>query len=968
MPMTSQLSLRMTAAVALSLLAFGAAAQNEQDENSNNSAIRLPNGTAITPTAAAGSRFQLLNPGLPSRPGFVAGQPVSTAISPDAKTLLVVTSGYNLNDLPNGNAIPSESNEYVFVFDISGGRPIQKQVLTIPNTFMGLAWNPSGNEFYVSGGVNDSVIVFTRSGANWQQAATIPLGHAQGIGLLSNAPAPFNAFAPTPEAAGIALDSTGRLLIVANLFNDSVSLISVATRTKVAELDLRPGALDPAKKGVPGGTYPFWVAIKGSAKAYVSSVRDREIVVVNLLGAQPTIAKRIPVQGQPNRMILNQSESRLFVALDNSDSVAIVNTDTDVAVESFSTLAPDSVYPPGLRHLRGANPNSLALSRDEQTLYVTNGGTNSVAVIDLSPRSGLRVTGLIPAGWYPHSVSVSRDGSWLYVVNGKTLPGPNPLAQNPHGGTDQNQYVLQLQKGGLLSMPTPNGNSLRDLTEQVANNNHFPGHDESDSESESVIARLRGRIQHVIYIVKENRTYDQVLGDLEKGNGDPRLAQFPKPISPNHHQLAGQFVTLDNYYDSGEVSGVGWNWSTAGRTTDYAEKTQPVNYAGRGLNYDWEGTNRGVNVGFGNLAQRIQANPATQLDPSKPADDILAGAADVSAPDGAGGEAGAGYIWDEALHAGLSVRNYGFYIDLFRYSVPANNPLFIPPVNDPFAQGIVQSYPTKASLRPVTDVYFRGYDNKYPDFYRFKEFEREFDGFVANKNLPNLMLVRLMHDHFGSFGSAQSGVNTPDLQMADNDYAVGLLIEKLSKSPYKGNTLVFITEDDSQDGPDHVDAHRSTGFVIGPYVKQGAVVSDYFTTVSMVRTIESVLGLSSNSIFTGLTQPMSSVFDLSKPDWNYTAIVPEILRGSQLPLPARTAQNGGAAFPKWASRFSKPTHPASYWERKLGDQHYEVEDQLDTNHFNRELWKGLMGSRPYPTKRDGRDLRANRESLLDRKD
>ena len=319
----------------------------------------------------------------------------------------------------------------------------------------------------------------------------------------------------------------------------------------------------------------------------------------------------------------------------------------------------------------------------------------------------------------------------------------------------------------------------------------------------------------MIYVVKENRTYDQIHGDLPRGNGDPSLAIL-SPYSPNHQALASQFVTLDNFHDSGETTNTGWNWTTAARATDFTEKTSPVNYAGRGLTYDWEGGNRNVNVSLPTVAERQAVNPAIVADP-----DLLPGSADVAAPDSNKGEAGTGYLWDAALRNGLTVRNYGFYVT----NLGSSNAMTPEVLANPFAAGVKQVVAAKQSLAPQTDVYFRGYDLNNADFYLFKEWEREFDQYAASGKLPNLSLVRLPHDHFGDFGTAKFGVNTVETQMADNDYAVGLLVEKVARSRFKDNTLVFVIEDDAQNGADHVDAHRSVAYVVGPYVKQGAVVS-----------------------------------------------------------------------------------------------------------------------------------------------
>ena len=270
-------------------------------------------------------------------------------------------------------------------------------------------------------------------------------------------------------------------------------------------------------------------------------------------------------------MILNRSGSRLYVACDNSDSVAIVDTESDRLISQFAVTAPKNVFL-NPRGFKGSNPNSLALSPDERTLYVTEGGTNALAIVKLDGDTG-RVAGLVPTGWYPNSVSVSRDGARLYIVNGKSPEGPSltgcGYTPSPAACQARNAFIFQRTKAGFLTLPAPSEKSLGALTEQVAQNDHFRAVGARD---QALMQFLRGKVHHLVYIIKENRSYDQVLGDLERGNGDPTLTSLPEPISPNHHDLARRFVTLDNFYASGEVSGDGWNWSTAGRATDSVEK------------------------------------------------------------------------------------------------------------------------------------------------------------------------------------------------------------------------------------------------------------------------------------------------------------------------------------------------------------------------------------------------------------
>ncbi|HLW81920.1 MAG TPA: bifunctional YncE family protein/alkaline phosphatase family protein [Candidatus Acidoferrales bacterium] len=917
----------------------------------------LPTGMTITPMAAPGAAYVALNPGLPDFPDYVAGQPQTTAMSPDGKTLLVLTSGYNRMDDVSGRRAKRDSNEYVFVFDISQDKPEKTQTLQVPNTFNAIAWNPNGNEFYVSGGVDDDVHVFAKQNGKWAESGPpIKLGHKKGLGIDEK-----------PMAAGVAVTADGKKLLVANFENDSMSVIDLATRTKTAELDLRPGG------GVAGGEFPFWIVTKGNDEAYVSSPRDRQIVVVNIAG-EPKVTGRIRVPGEPTKMILDRAQKWLYAALTTDDAVATINTGENVLTGAIGTTAPRPIFS-NPRGLMGSNPNSLALSPDEKWLYVTNGGANSVAVINnippvwkgLTPVAGPAdqigmqigaVRGLIPTGWYPSSVSVSADGKMLYVTDTKSVPGPNPegcrnTLSIARGSLDecygQNEYILQLNKGGFETIPTPGADELKSLTKQVAENDHYVS-DAQRAANEKMMAFLRQHIKHVIYIIKENRTYDQVLGDLPEGNGDPKLAVLGKAITPNHHQIAQQFVDLDNFYCSAEVSGDGWNWSTAARASEIVENEVPINYAGRGLTYDFEGEDRNINVGIAGAKARHADNPETPDDKN-----LLPGTNDVDAPDGPGGQAGTGYLWNAALRAHLTLRNYGFFLEGNRYSGKPGKPGLIPVIREPYKTKTRVAFPDKAALMKVTDPYFRGFDLKLPDYWRFNEWNREFQADVKSGKMPNLELVRLMRDHTGDFAEAIDGTGTVEAEVSDNDYAVGKLVEAVAHSPFANSTIVITVEDDAQNGPDHVDAHRSPALVAGAYVKQGAVVSTHYTTVNMLRTIEDILGMKPMGINDDVAKPMADMFTTEYKPWTYTATVPQVLYSTQLPVGKPPA---GAAL-------MKPRRDAAYWAAKTKGMDFTVEDHIDSAKFNRIMWRGLEGKNvPYPAKRSGRDLRKNRRELL----
>jgi hypothetical protein len=475
------------------------------------------------------------------------------------------------------------------------------------------------------------------------------------------------------------------------------------------------------------------------------------------------------------------------------------------------------------------------------------------------------------------------------------------------------------------------------------------------------MAAVRQGIQHVIFIIKENRTYDQILGDLKDasgnpiGNGDPALTEFGEAITPNHHGLARTFVTLDNFMDTAEVSYDGWAWSTSAQAPDVVEHQFPVAYAARGLSLDGGGMNRNVNVGL-LPPERQLADPFTSADP-----DVLPGHTDAAAPDGPNNEVNTGYLWNAALRAHLTVRNYGFSVDGTLYGTPV---LAIPVLRDPFSTNTTVAYAADVELAPFTDPFFRGFDNSLPDYWRYKEWARDFDARYADAHhagrsvgvLPSLTLVRFMHDHTGNYAVAIDGVNTPDLEVADNDYAVGLLVQKIANSPYANNTLIFAIEDDAQDGGDHVDSHRSTAYVAGAYVKQGAVVSTRYNTLDLLRTIEEVLGLPPMNLNDALARPMADIFNMTPSPWSFTAAPSAILYNTSLPLPPRRA---GLTVPK-------PAHNAKYWARVTKGMDFTTEDRLDPVNFNRILWKGMMGNKPYPAGLARIEPRQDREELLER--
>jgi DNA-binding beta-propeller fold protein YncE len=922
-------------------------------------------GKLITPRAAPSAVFQELNPRLEAAPERRIGWAGAVAVSPDGRLMAVLTSGFSPYYDASGRILEAAAKEFLFIYEVADGAPRQLQALPIANTFPSLVWGPGSDRIYVSAGKDDAVLEFARKGGAFQASRTFSLGHKDCLGVRPD-------MYCGPVAGGVAVSPDGARLLVANIQNDSVSLIDLERGAVLGEQDLRPGAISPQDRGKPGGAYPRAVTWTSNDRAFVASPRDREVISLGISGRSMSVTGRAAVPGQPAALIANRKGTRIFVAVDTTNTLSVIDAEAMRVIENVDTSAPRATYANEGR-LGGANANALALAPGGLELLVTNGGQNSLAVIRLSPQAadidapsapraaappssaGSSTVGLVPTGWYPTGVATSLDGGWWYVVNGKSLTGPNsdwcrtasPAPCPPGVIADRippfvkglaangvqsllalNRHVNQLEKGGLLALRAPSRAELVRLTAQTARNNRMDRPRE-DAQTASLFAFLHAHIKHVIYIMKENRTFDQVLGDLGRGNGDARLTLFPEAISPNHHALARRFVTIDNLLVSGEGSATGRNWTFAAQTPDFQEHEDPIElgaiYKGEtaGFNYD---TFRDVLTAYATGAERHKVDPGDADDP-----DILPGTGAVFAPDGPGGDAGRGYLWDSARRAGLSVRNY---LNFTRLSGP--------PAQDMRAEGLKAIPAYLESLAGVTDVY---YPYSAPDYWRAFEWIREFRQFERNGDLPSLETLWLPGDHLGPFYKGPDGVDTPDTQMADNDYAVGEIIETVAHSRYAGDTLVITIEDDASDGTDHVDSQRSVMLIAGPYVRHGTVLSKRYTTVNVVRTIEDILGMGPNGLNDGLSEPMSELFTRRLAPWTYQAIVPNVLRSTRLPLPPAAG----------AEHAVQPRHDAAYWQAAMAGQDFSAPDRVEPVAFSRALWRGLKGEEPYPVGQAGQE-------------
>jgi YVTN family beta-propeller protein len=976
------------------LVANAGQIHDEQDRNERTTTLPvgnyndrslLPTGQFITPTAATDATIQVLATGLRADGNADASEAVNTALSPDGKTLLILTSGWNRNnDQPDGTPITfptlnpvtgmaagtTGNDEWVFVFHLDHhGIATKRQQISLPNTFSGLTWAPDGSRFYVSAGDDDRIYVYKLTGGQYvPDAPFILLGHN------SNQTAPIpnydgsllkgtRAAAAAPAlvrgavVAGIAVSRDGKTLAAANFENDSLSIVDIPSRTPIREVHFfNPGDT------VAQGEYPYDVAIlsdhDGAARtAYVTSLRDDQVMAVDVKTGK---FSSIAVGSQPNRMVLSGDQSRLYVVNGNSDTISVVDTATNQVERTLELSRPGDRY-------KGLNANSATISPDGNTLYVTLATENSVAVVNLW--SG-ELEGRIPTGWYPTSVSVGASGSTLYVSTFKSNSGPNPgnAAANPQFLT---QRSYPLEKAQLNTIPVPNRGQLGELTEQVNRNNGL-----ANRRNDPTMAYLQHKINHIIYIIKENKTYDQMLGDLEHGNGDPALNQWPQPVSPNHHSLALTFGLLDNFYATGEVSGVGWDWSTYGHSTDYNEKTVAVNYGngGGGVTTDSEGTNRFIGVGLPEFAKDpspLNERLLTLLDPTG-SSNILPGTKNVDSPEGANDDVDAekvgGYLWDSALRAHKTVRNYGFFLDQSYYissggdptKLDPHVPTYIPISPTPFEAKIPQAIEEQPALLGLTDIYYRGFDQNNADTYLVNEWQRD----MGVNGLPNLTLLRLPHDHNGSFGTAIAGLGSAELQISDNDYAIGRVADIISHSQYWQDTAIFILEDDAQNGSDHVDSHRSFAYVISPYSKRGVTISTNYNTINVLRTIEDLMDIHHLNFRDADAAPMADLFT-KKPDFTpYSAIIPGDLCAAPVdPNLVPACATPGAQI----SAAVLPLHDAAWWAANTKGFDFSDADRVDSDAFNRVLWQGTMGDKvPYPTVRSRQDLRKNRAELIKR--
>ena len=699
----------------------------------------LPNGWRIAP---AGRHLA------------IGDLPLAMTLSPDGRSLLVSNNGY---------ARPT-----IRVVDLE--RRMVSQVFPLDDAWLGLAWHPNGAKLYSSGAAANSVVELGWQNGRIRPGATIQLAPSSRTRGASVGNAP-NAAVPGPQSfvGGLAVTPDGSRLCAVHVLGQIANLVDTTTRTVLATAKL---PAEPYTCAVSPDGRLFFVSVWGGAR------------VLMFDAATLAPAGEVQVGEHPNAMVPSVDGSRLFVACANTNAVWVIDVAARKAIEQVAiALFPNA--PPG------STPNALALSPDGQRLAVANADNNTVAIVDVSQSGESRVVGFIPTGWYPTGVLFSRDGRELFVLSGKGLTSvPNPRANQPGVPGADGQYIGSLLQGSLSIVPVPDADALARYTRTVHDLTPY-----SDATRLAPAGAPEGSpipahvgdpspITHVFYVIRENRTYDQILGDLDPGNGDPSLALFGEEITPNAHALARQFVTLDNFYVDAEVSYDGHAFSTGAYAADFVEKIWPTNYASRGGVYLSEGGGQMRNA-YGNVTAPMN-----------------------------------GYIWDAVLRAGKTVRSYG-----------------------EFATRDANTGQVKASVPGLEGHVHPAYppwDLKIKDNARVDVWLEEFQQLDREGTLPALSIIRLGDDH--TSGTA-AGARTPRAMIAENDLALGRVVEAISHSRAWSSSAVFVLEDDAQNGPDHVDAHRSPAFVASPYVRRGVVDSTLYTTSGVLRTIELILGV-----------------------------------------------------------------------------------------------------------------------------
>ena len=758
--------------------------------------------------------------------------PVMIAVDPSGRYAAVLNAGYSRHEIR--------------VVDVKSGKPTA--VVPIREAFRGLAFSADGRRLYCSGAGAGTLQVFSFAAGRLTPLPDLRLATQDKIGVI----------------AGFSFLGDDRIAIAARLFDNQVLAADAATGVAAwtSQLeggpDLRAFGVDPAAIEPGGPARPASELVGGGEPLDVAPDARRSRVYVSLWG-KSSVAVLDAASGRvlahwacglhPNELLL-AGDGRLFVSNSGLNTVTVLSTDDGRALETLSTA-----MVPG--DLPGSTPNSLALTRDGRTLFVANAYNNNIAVFDVSAPGQGRPLGFIPTAWFPSCVRLTPDDRKLLVTSARGLA---PHA-NSTGSATVWPGIGRLYRGtlGIVDLPKPAGleAALAAWTRTAASCRPATATETPAQAGNPIPARLGdpSPIRYVIYIIKENRTYDQVLGDMREGNGDPALCLFPEKVTPNIHAIARQFVLLDNFYVNAEVSTSGHEWSTAGYSADFVEKIWPPDYGHKSKNFTYpgEGTHEA-------------AFPAL------------------------------GYLWDGAARAGLSYRSYGEFAILDQ----------VPP------EPVRSNMP---ALQGHMDPRYRGWNLDYHDVDRAARFISELHRFEREGNMPRLQILRLPQDHTSG---AKAGKWTPAAMVADNDLGLGRVVDAVSHSAFWPQTAIFVLEDDAQSGPDHVDAHRSEALVVSAYARRGAVDSTPYTTCSVLRSMELILGIAPMSQFDAAARPLWASFQAKADPFPYTA------RPAGVDIEARNVKKSRAQQISAILDFSH-------------------EDANDDATFNRVIWETVRG-------------------------
>ncbi|MEI7587868.1 MAG: bifunctional YncE family protein/alkaline phosphatase family protein [Chitinophagia bacterium] len=779
----------------LTLICFSKIGQAQNASLEKLNRIQLPNGWSLSP---AGKSLPL------------GDFPLNMAVSSSKKYMAVTNNGQGKQSIQLINIASNKIVDYI----------------SIGKSWLGIVFSKDEKNLYVAGGNDNWILKYEIKNEKLILADSIKLG---------------NKWPTKISPTGICINDQKNILYVVTKDDSCLYEINLTNKNIIK------------KTALPAEAYTCALSNDKSA-LYITIWGDEKLLIYNT--TQQTITGQIKTGTHPNDFCISKNGKIMYVANGEDNSVSVIDIKNKKVIETLnSALYPDAPT--------GSATNGIALSEDQKTLYIANADNNCLAVFDVSKQGSSTSKGFIPVGWYPTCVKVI--GTKIYVANGKGFSSfPNPMGPDPYKKNAQInfqkgllknmedvQYIGGLMKGTLSIINVPSSKQLGLYAQAVYQNTPYSKKNEllSNAEKGSVIPQKVGEtspIKHVFYIIKENRTYDQVLGDVKEGNGDTSLCLFGERITPNLHALAKEFVLLDNFYVDGEVSADGHNWSMGGYANDYLEKNWVTSYGGRGGGYDAEGT-------------RAIANNKN------------------------------GFIWDFAKRAGVSYRTYGEFADNFKANIPV--------------------------LKNHFCTYYTSWDQKVRDTTRVGQWKRDFDSLLAINAVPQLNTLRIINDHTEGM---KLGSPSPYAHVADNDLAVGMFIEYLSKSSIWNESVVFVLEDDAQNGPDHVDAHRSPAFVAGGLVKRNFIDHTMYSTSSILKTIELILGMPPMSQYDAAATPLWRCF-------NKTPIA-----------------TGFLAKPLQYDINEKNT-ALTAMQRKSELFNFKKEDSIDDLEFTEVLWKGLRG-------------------------